>query len=130
MANSIRVISRNIRSGGGERGRSIADAIAKHNADIAILIEYRPQGSVQLLNQLEGLGYEHRVLSTRVPHIGGVAILSRRPIVEESCLRRSDPFDHESRWRAFPTLTSLCAGSMGHSRARRSPTAGGAFSDQ
>lgn len=91
-ARSLRVIAWNIRSGGGERGRSIADAIAKHEADVAILIEYRPKGSAQLLNQLQGLGYPHAVLSKPVPKIGGVAIVSRRPIVEEPCVSESDPF--------------------------------------
>lgn len=112
-AGSLRVIAWNIRSGGGERGRSIADAIAKHEADVAVLIEYRPKGSAQLLNQIQSLGYPHAVLSKPAPKIGGVAIVSRLPLVEEPCVSESDPFVSRIMMARVPDAGFLVCGLYG-----------------
>ena len=79
----MKLLSWNIRSGGGKRCDAIAHAIAGHDADAVVLSEYRPRSSVPLLRELEGRGYGHFVLSDPDPKVGGVAILSRLRMVEE-----------------------------------------------
>ena len=80
----VKLLSWNIRSGGGKRCDAIADAIGSYDADVVALSEYRPRSSAPLLRQLEDRGYGHFVLSDPDPNVGGVAIASRLRILREA----------------------------------------------
>jgi len=75
----LRLLAWNIRQGGGTRLAAIAEAIARHDADIAIISEYRGGAAGNRLREaLAGIGYRW---STRlVPPLGrcGVLIAARR----------------------------------------------------
>jgi exodeoxyribonuclease III len=75
----LRLLAWNIRQGGGARLAAITEAIARHDADIAVISEYRGgEAGIRLREALAGIGYRW---STRlVPPIGrsGVLIATRR----------------------------------------------------
>jgi exonuclease III len=75
----MRLLAWNIRQGGGSRLIGIMAAIARHDADVLILSEYRGGDSAdRLLVALKASGYRH--VTRLVPPLGrtGVLIASRR----------------------------------------------------
>ncbi len=82
----MRLVSWNIRHGGGRRLSAIYDALIGHAADVIILTEYRPAPGAALLARLAAAGWPHAVTSDPAPRRNGVAVLSR-----ESFLVRSSP---------------------------------------
>ena len=90
-----RLLAWNIRAGGGARLAGIAAAIARHDADIAILCEYRVgESGRRLIAALDALHY--RWVSTVAPPAGrnGVLIAARQPFVEHGPVnhRLPEPF--------------------------------------
>ncbi len=76
----VRIVSLNLRHGGGQRVDAIASALAKHDADILVLPEYRANNpGARLLAQLGALGYGHQADSRPADGTNGVAVVSRRP---------------------------------------------------
>jgi exonuclease III len=79
----MRLLAWNIRQGGGTRLAGIMTAIARHDADVLVLSEYRGGDSAERLRAaLKACGY--RYLSRLVPPAGrtGVLIAARRRFVE------------------------------------------------
>jgi exonuclease III len=56
----MRLLAWNIRQGGGTRLAAIAQALARHEADVLVLSEYRGgDAALRLREALERLGYPH-----------------------------------------------------------------------
>lgn len=102
----LKILSWNIRQGGGSRCQLIIKAIQKMDAEIVVLSEYRNNDKGQYLrNALLRLGYYHHLVSDSKPQVNGVLIVSRiafnglrfpssDPIYNYSVLRAEfSPFD-------------------------------------
>jgi exonuclease III len=75
----VRLLAWNIRQGGGSRLVGIIDAIARHDADVLVLSEYRGGDSAERLRTaLATLGYRYVTKLAPPPHRTGVLIASRR----------------------------------------------------
>jgi len=74
----MRLLAWNIRQGGGSRLPRIADALARHQADILVLSEYRGgEAAVRLRAALETLGYPYATALAPPPSRSGVLIAAR-----------------------------------------------------
>jgi exodeoxyribonuclease-3 len=109
----VKLLSWNIRSGGGKRCDAIADSIGGYDADVIVLSEYRPRSTVPLLRQLENLGYGQFVLSDPDPKVGGVAIVSRLRMVEEKPLGALGTFAPRLRIARIPDADLRVCGFYG-----------------
>jgi hypothetical protein len=76
----MRLLAWNIRQGGGSRLPRIADALKRHDADIAVLSEYRGGLSApRLCAALHALGYRYATTLVPPPSCNGVLVAARRP---------------------------------------------------
>lgn len=76
----LRIISLNVRHGGGSRVDAIAAALASHEADVLVLPEYRANGpGARLMVLLDRLGFCHQADSRPAAGTNGVAVVARRP---------------------------------------------------
>jgi exodeoxyribonuclease-3 len=76
----LRVVSLNLRHGGGTRVDAIAAALARHGADIVVLPEYRANDhGARLMALLGAQGFEHQASSRPSERTNGVAVAARRP---------------------------------------------------
>ena len=88
----LRVLAWNIRQGGGSRLTAIAEAVARHDADILVISEYRGGPSAERLRlALAGLGYRHMSALTPPPGRNGVLVAGRRPFREHGCVSPALP---------------------------------------
>jgi exonuclease III len=79
----LRLLAWNIRHGGGARLPAIGQALARHEADILVISEYRGGDSANRLRAaLAGLGYRHMTALTPPPGKNGVLIAARCPFRE------------------------------------------------
>jgi exodeoxyribonuclease-3 len=75
----MRLLAWNIRQGGGTRLPAIAEALARHEADVLVLSEYRGGDSaLRLREALERRGYPHVTSAIPPPGKSGVLIAARR----------------------------------------------------
>jgi exodeoxyribonuclease III len=75
----LRLLAWNIRQGGGSRLAAITDAIARHEADIVVLSEYRGGDAGRRLREaLAGIGYRHSSRTAPPAGHSGVLIAARR----------------------------------------------------
>jgi exodeoxyribonuclease III len=82
----MKVLSWNLRHGGGARIPNIAAAIVSHAPDVAILTEYRAAAGRELRSRLRDAGYAHAEEAPMAARQNGVAIISRWPLkTGESC---------------------------------------------
>ena len=91
----MRLLAWNIRQGGGARLVGIMDAIARHDADVLILSEYRGGASAdRLRSALAKCGYRHVTKVVPPPQRAGVVIASRRRFAERGmlCARVDEPW--------------------------------------
>lgn len=77
----MRILSWNIKWGGQNRVRPIGNAISERDPDVVVLTEYQPRGSAPLLGELAADGWRYHVLTSPAGRLGGVAIVSRLPLV-------------------------------------------------
>ena len=74
----MRLLAWNIRQGGGSRLPRIADALARHEADILVLSEYRGgEAAGRLRAALALLGYRYATAVTPPPGRSGVLVAAR-----------------------------------------------------
>jgi exodeoxyribonuclease III len=74
----MRLLAWNIRQGGGSRLARIADALARHEADILVLSEYRGgEAAARLRAALALLGYRYATAISPPPGRSGVLIAAR-----------------------------------------------------
>jgi exodeoxyribonuclease III len=83
----VRLLAWNIRQGGGSRLARIADALARHDADIVVLSEYRGgDAGARLVATLDHLGYRHVTQLAPPPSRNGVLIAARRRFHEHGAI--------------------------------------------
>ena len=75
----MRLVSWNIRHGGGRRRDAIHNTLVGHAPDIIVLTEYRSGPGQPLLKGLAEAGWPHIATSNPLPRRNGIAVLSRRP---------------------------------------------------
>ena len=81
----MRLLAWNIRQGGGTRLGRIADASARHEADVLVLSEYRGGGAAtRLLGALSTLGYAYVTALAPPPRFNGVLVAARCPFLAYS----------------------------------------------
>ena len=77
----MRILTWNIRHGGGARAASIAERVANLAPDIAVLTEYRSNAAGELiLDSLRGSGFLFAITNGAPPRTNSVAIVAREPI--------------------------------------------------
>jgi exonuclease III len=95
----MRVVSWNIRAGGGHRVPAIVDQIARWQPDVVALSEFRATPpSAEVARALAGRGLVHQLstASPRLARVNGLLIASRWPI--ERVRLRSAPVAESGRW--------------------------------
>jgi exodeoxyribonuclease-3 len=88
----VRLLAWNIRQGGGSRLPAIAEALARHEADVLVLSEYRGGDSaLRLREMLTKFGYPHS--TTVLPPTGksGVLVAARRRLRAHAALSDTLP---------------------------------------
>jgi exonuclease III len=88
----MRILNWNIKWGGQDRVRRISHAIRERKPDVVFLTEYQPRGSAPLLGELAAAGWVYQVLSSPPPRRGGVAIVSRMPVISKAPPTDLTPF--------------------------------------
>lgn len=76
----MRLLSWNIRHGGGRRLPSIVESLARHDADVVVLCEYRRSTGPQLRLELSRLGYAFATAVEPPQGRNGVLIAAREPL--------------------------------------------------
>src|SRR3954451_23886868 len=88
----MRLLAWNIRQGGGARLPAIAAALARHDADVVVISEYRGgESGARLRDALALLGYCHVSTATPPPSRNGVLVAARKPLVEHPALAADLP---------------------------------------
>jgi exodeoxyribonuclease III len=101
----MRLIAWNIRQGGGSRLPQIADALKRHDADVAVLSEYRGGSSAQrLCAALHALGYRYATTLVPPPGRNGVLVAARRPFREQGVVDMGLPEPYRMVSVDFATL--------------------------
>jgi len=89
---ALRLLAWNIRQGGGARLAAIAEALARHEAEILVISEYRGGDSANRLRAaLAALGYRHQTGLAPPPGKNGVLIAARRPLREHGAVSAGLP---------------------------------------
>ncbi|MDA0301142.1 MAG: endonuclease/exonuclease/phosphatase family protein [Chloroflexi bacterium] len=97
----MRILTLNVRAGGGSRVPALADAIVGFDADLAVLTEYRAGASgALLLSSLAHAGYQHVTHSDPPARTNSVVVVSRRPT------------EHEPLSAPHHRMVSLCVGGI------------------
>jgi exonuclease III len=95
----MRVVSWNIRAGGGRRIAGIADQIQRWAPDIVALFEFRATPpSAELARALAGQGLLHQLstASARQPHVNSLLVASRWPLARAR--HAAAPGGDSGRW--------------------------------
>jgi len=95
----VRIISWNIRAGGGSRIRAIADQISRWGADVVALSEFRgTPPSADLARALADRGLTHQLCtaSVHLPRVNALLVASRWPVARVRL--RSAPIADPGRW--------------------------------
>jgi len=88
----MRLLAWNIRQGGGSRLPAIVEALARHEADVLVLSEYRGGDSaLRLCEALERLGYPHTTGLRPPPGKSGVLVAARRRFRAHAALSEALP---------------------------------------
>lgn len=91
---ATRVLAWNIRHGGGASLGGIIDALARHDADIVVLCEYRRTTGPALRAGLASLGYRYATAVEPPPGRNGVLIAARRPLRQRGAFSARVPEPH------------------------------------
>lgn len=94
----MRVVSWNIRAGGGVRAQQIASQLATWQTDVAVLLEFRGTDASTLIATLlaqYGLRYQRNTVDNDNPAVNSVLIASRWPIRRVKLSRAPD---NPRRW--------------------------------
>jgi exonuclease III len=109
----MRIVSWNIRAGGGRRVAGIADQIARWAPDVVALAEFRATPpSAELAGALagHGLGHQLSTASARLPHVNSLLIASRWPLAQVR--HAAAPGADSGRW-LLARVASPCAVTLG-----------------
>lgn len=76
----LRLLTLNIRHGGGQRASTIADAIVDSEPDIVVLTEFRENASAAIIrDRLAARGWTHQASSNPPARTNGVFVAARMP---------------------------------------------------
>jgi len=95
----MRIVSWNIRAGGGRRVAGIADQIARWAPDVVALSEFRatpPSAELARALSRQGLPHQLSTASARLPHLNSLLIASRWPLARARLA--SAPGADSGRW--------------------------------
>ena len=88
----MRLLAWNIRQGGGSRLPAIGEALARHEADVLVLSEYRGGDSaLRLREMLSRLGYPYVTTLLPPPGKSGVLVAARRRLRAHTALNNALP---------------------------------------
>jgi len=88
----LRILAWNIRQGGGARLSAIIAALARHDAEILVISEYRGGDSAARLRAaLATAGYRHQTTLLPPPGKNGVLIAARHPFREQGAVSTAVP---------------------------------------
>jgi exonuclease III len=90
----MRLLSWNIRQGGGRRADTIVEAICNHAPDVAALIEYRSEPGKDLCQKLDDKGWMYMESTTPQGNDNGLCVVSRTPLLR----RPNPPVENAVRW--------------------------------
>jgi exonuclease III len=103
---ALRLVAWNIRQGGGTRLAAIAAAVARHDADIVVISEYRGgESAARLRAALTTIGYRYASDAAPPPGRNGVLIASRQPFDDDGPVTGSVPEPHRMVRAYFGGLT-------------------------
>jgi exodeoxyribonuclease III len=103
MLYGMRLLAWNIRQGGGSRLARIADALARHEADILVLSEYRGgEAAGRLRAALALLGYGYATALAPPPGRSGVLIAARCAFRDDGAVRVGLPEPYRMISAKFP----------------------------
>jgi len=103
MLYGMRLLAWNIRQGGGSRLPRIADALARHEADILVLSEYRGgEAAGRLRAALALLGYRYATAVTPPPGRSGVLVAARCAFRDDGAVRVGSPEPYRMVSADFP----------------------------
>src|SRR5690348_5278595 len=92
----MKLLSWNIRQGGGTRLARIVEEIAAYDADVIALTEYRLEPGKELRRALDDRGWGYAETSKPAGNENGIAVFSRTPL---QCTRRCPAApEHRVRW--------------------------------
>jgi exodeoxyribonuclease III len=81
MGNYLRILTLNIRHGGGQRISGVLEYLKEMNSDFLILTEFQHgRKGLLLTSGLATLGYEHLIRPSVADHTNSVLLASRKPI--------------------------------------------------
>lgn len=90
----MRLLTLNLRHGGGRRMPALLAALLGHRADVLVLTEHRHNPASRLLREgLAEAGYAHQQASHDAPRVNHVLVASRLPV--EPAPRRGLRFDRQ-----------------------------------
>ncbi len=99
----MRLLAWNIRQGGGSRLARIADALARHEANILVLSEYRGgEAAGRLRAALALLGYRYATAVAPAPGRSGVLIAARCPFHDDGAVDVGLPEPYRMVSAGFP----------------------------
>jgi exodeoxyribonuclease-3 len=87
----MRILSWNIRHGGGQRLDRIASALERHSPDIIVLIEFRAGPGLVLRERLGRGGWVHQHASVNEGKANGLLLASRVPFAASDAIAGPDP---------------------------------------
>ena len=101
----MKLLAWNIRQGGGSRLARIADALARHEADILVLSEYRGgEAGARLRAALAVLGYRFATALAPPPGRSGVLIAARCPFHDLGAVGTGLPEPYRLLGAGFPAF--------------------------
>lgn len=78
----MKIVTQNIRHGGGTRAMLITQSVLSHAADVIVLTEYRENKNAGYFHScLQDAGYLYRASSSLIPKLNGVFVASKIPFV-------------------------------------------------
>lgn len=103
----MRILTWNIRHGGGTRAGAISAQLLTHEPDLVVLTEYRENPAGTLIRERlasSGLGFTRSSVS--IPKVNGVLVAAREPfaVCEVPHLGESS---HRALWCRFPTFNVI-----------------------
>jgi exodeoxyribonuclease-3 len=99
----LRLLAWNIRHGGGYRLPAIVEALARHDADILVISEYRGGDSAKRLREaLTSLGYGHMTSLIPPPGCNGVLVAARCRFREHGAVSAAVPEPYKMIRVEFP----------------------------
>lgn len=92
MAWPMRVMEWNLQYGGAqERLPGIIEAVRRHDPDVLVLLEFRPERVIEISLSLAALGYPYILNSQPPPRTNGILIASKIALVQLPGGTRSSP---------------------------------------